>query len=92
MIDHPEEREYALGLLDEAIRETENDVQAAILFQQKMVKPIAEKFMPLFEKSNGEYEFVSIQGDPIHDEDGKSYTKNRSTTGPFHPTSAVKSR
>jgi transaldolase len=71
MLDHPEEKEYALGLLDEAIRETENDVQAAIVFQQKMVKPIAEKFLPLFEKSKGEHGFVSIQGDPIHDEDGE---------------------
>ena len=71
MIDHPEEKEYALGLLDEAIRETKTDDDAAILFQQKIVKPIADKFMPIFERSNGEHGWVSIQGDPIHDEDGE---------------------
>lgn len=71
MLDHPEEKEYALGLLDEAVKETDNDVEAAILFQQKLVKPIAEKFIPLFEESNGEHGYVSIQGDPIHDEDGE---------------------
>jgi transaldolase len=71
MLDHPEEKEYAYQLLDEAIRETETDVQAAILFQQKIVKPIAEKFLPMFEESGGEHGYVSIQGDPIHDEDGE---------------------
>ena len=71
MIDHPEESAYALKLLDEAIRETETDSQAAIIFQQKMVKPIAEKFMPMFEKSQGEHGYVSIQGDPINDEDAE---------------------
>jgi len=71
MLDHPDEKEYALQLLDEAIRETETDDQAAILFQQKIVKPIAEKFLPIFEASGGKDGFVSIQGDPIHDEDGE---------------------
>lgn len=90
MIDHPEEREYALVLLDEAIRETENDVQAAILFQQKMVKPIAEKFMPIFEKSNGEYGYVSIQGDPIHDEDGDVIYEESLYNRPISPNICCK--
>jgi transaldolase len=69
MLDHPEERAYAEALLDEAIRETDNDWQAAELFQRKMVKPIAQRFMPLFEKSNGQHGYVSIQGDPINEDD-----------------------
>lgn len=69
MIDHPEEGEYALKLLDEAIRECDDDWETAELFQRKMVKPVAEKFMPLYEKSNGQHGYVSIQGDPINEDD-----------------------
>ncbi len=69
MIDHPEEGEYALNLLDESIRECDDDWETAEIFQRKMVKPIAEKFMPLFEKSNGQHGYVSIQGDPINEND-----------------------
>jgi transaldolase len=69
MIDHPEEGEYALKLLDEAIRECDDDWETAEIFQRKMVTPIAEKFMPLFEKSNGQHGYVSIQGDPINEDD-----------------------
>lgn len=69
MIDHPEEGEYALNLLDESIRECDDDWETAEIFQRKMVKPIAEKFMPLFEKSNGQHGYVSIQGDPINEDD-----------------------
>jgi transaldolase len=69
MIDHPEESEYALRLLDESIRECDDDWETAEIFQRKMVKPIAEKFMPLYEKSNGQHGYVSIQGDPINEDD-----------------------
>ena len=69
MIDHPDEREYALKLLDEAIRETSNINETAEVFQRKLVKPIADKFMPLFKKSLGQHGYVSIQGDPINEDD-----------------------
>ena len=69
MIDHPEESEYALKLLDEAIRETNDMNESAEVFQRKLVKPIADKFMPLFIKSSGQHGYVSIQGDPINEDD-----------------------
>lgn len=69
MLDHPDEHEYALKFLDESIAETDNDWEAAEIFQRKMVKPIAEKFMPLYEKSGGQHGYVSIQGDPINEDD-----------------------
>src|SRR5258707_6992539 len=52
MVDHPEEREYALRLLDEAIRETESDKYDAEVFQRKLVAPIAECFLPLSTNSS----------------------------------------
>ncbi len=69
MLDHPTEGPYALALLDEAIRETEHAHQAAIVFQQKLVKPIAAKFEPQLAQAGGVYGYVSIQGDPIDEED-----------------------
>jgi transaldolase len=69
MLDHPEEHEYAMKFLDEAIWETDNDYEAAEIYQRKLVKPIADKFMPLFESSHGQHGYVSIQGDPINEDD-----------------------
>lgn len=69
MIDHPEEGEYARSVLDEVVREVSDDVQAVAEFQRRMAKPICEKFMPVFEASQREAGYVSIQGDPIREED-----------------------
>lgn len=69
MIDHPLEGAYALPILDAAIRESSNDDEAAAIFQRKLVKPIAEKFLPVYERSGHQQGYVSIQGDPIHEDD-----------------------
>ncbi len=37
-----------------------------------MVKPIAEKFRALYDRSDGRHGYVSIQGDPIEDEDAEA--------------------
>lgn len=68
MVDHPTEGVYALQFMEEAIRETDNDDEAAAIFQRKLVLPIAEKFIPLYEQSDHEQGYVSIQGDPIHED------------------------
>lgn len=69
MIDHPEEGAYAAQILDEVLKEEPDDRRAAVVYQARMVRPIAEKFMPLYEKSGGQHGYVSIQGDPFDDED-----------------------
>ena len=69
MLDHPEEGEYALKHLDEAVQETDSDWECAEVFQRKMVKPIAEKFLPIYERTGGIRGHVSIQGDPINEDD-----------------------
>ena len=69
MIDHPVECSYALQILDETIREIGDDHEAIAEFQCRMVRPVAEKFLPLFEKSGGRQGYVSIQGDPIREDD-----------------------
>lgn len=59
---------YAMNVVDEVVREVQDDNAAADLIQQKLVKPILDKFLPLYERSSGLQGFVSIQGDPFQDE------------------------
>ena len=68
MLDHPEYSDYAYGILDEVLRDVPDDKIAAIEFQARMVKPVAEKFMPLYQKTGGVHGLVSIQGDPFVDD------------------------
>ncbi len=69
MIDHPEEGEYARQVLDDVIREVRDDTEAVSVFQRRMAARICEKFMPIFEASNQQEGYVSIQGDPIRESD-----------------------
>lgn len=69
MIDHPLEGAYALEILDKTIQEIAGDDEAIAEFQRRLVKPVAEAFMPLYQSSGGKQGYVSIQGDPIHEDD-----------------------
>lgn len=69
MLDHPIEGAYAAKILDGTLQEVENAGEAAAEFQRRLVKPIADKFMPVYTESAGKKGFVSIQGDPIHEDD-----------------------
>ncbi len=69
MLDHPTEGEYAMRLFQEALQEAGDESETAEIFQRKLIKPIADKFLPVFEKSGGEDGYVSIQGDPIREDD-----------------------
>jgi transaldolase len=69
MVDHPTEGAYALKLLDESIKESPSDDEAIAIFQRKLVKPISDRFLPIFTKSNEDQGYVSIQGDPIREDD-----------------------
>jgi transaldolase len=69
MLDHHSESAYALQILDESIRDCEDDDKAIAEYQRRLVKPIAEKFLPIFSSTHGSQGFVSIQGDPVHEDD-----------------------
>lgn len=69
MIDHASEGQYARLLLEGAVGESASDDEAEAMLQRKLVKAIAEKFFPIYEKSGGRDGHVSIQGDPIHEND-----------------------
>jgi len=69
MLTHETGQDHALALLDETLRESRDDNEVECILQRKLVKRIAEKFMPVYERTNGRHGYVSIQGDPIHEED-----------------------
>lgn len=69
MLDHPEESEFAYSVLDQVVHEIDDAVEAATEFQRRLAQPICEKFMPIFENTNHDQGYVSIQGDPIREED-----------------------
>jgi transaldolase len=63
------EPERARRAIREAIQESSDDRGAADGAQQKMVKEIMEKFLPLYQRDPRRQGLVSIQGDPHRDED-----------------------
>jgi len=69
MFDHPDEGAYASVILEEVLREFKDDDEAIEVFQRRLVKPIADKFMPIFQHTSGQHGYVSIQGDPIREDD-----------------------
>lgn len=71
MLTHEEGKAHALALLDETLKESNDDNQVECILQRKLVKGIADKFMSVYERTNGEHGYVSIQGDPINEEDPK---------------------
>jgi transaldolase len=68
MVDHPTEGPYALKVMDETIRAVKQEQDVIAEFQRRLVKPICEKFLPVYQQSSERKGFVSIQGDPLHEE------------------------
>lgn len=61
--------DYIRGVIDEVIRETDDNDTAAELVYQQVAKRILNEFLPLYEESNGQQGFVTVQGDPRLDDD-----------------------
>jgi transaldolase len=71
MLNHPDYKDDALTQLDETLKESDDDNQVECILQRKLVKGIADKFMTVYERTNGDHGYVSIQGDPINEEDAQ---------------------
>lgn len=69
MLNHDLYKDDALALLDATLKESPDDNEVECILQRKLVKKVAEKFMAVYERTNGAHGYVSIQGDPIHEED-----------------------
>jgi len=64
-----DEKDYVLNIVDEVVKDVKDDNEACDLIQQKLVKRILNKFLPLYERNPGKEGFVSIQGNPFADDD-----------------------
>ena len=80
----------ALPIIRAACAETEDDTRAAELVQLKLVKKLTDAFLPLFESSGGREGFVSIQGAPEADTDGKHILREAHEGHALAPNAAPK--
>jgi len=71
LFDRPGEKEYVSALLDRVIEEADSATKAEEELQRRLVAGIAEKFMPIYKKYPGENGYVSIQGDPINEDNAE---------------------
>jgi transaldolase len=69
LFGRPDEKEYVSGLMDTLIKELDTATDVEQELQRRLVAVIAEKFMPLYKKYPRENGYVSIQGDPINEDD-----------------------
>ena len=70
MLMHETEKQYAYGMLDAVMREHKNKEPDEIqeIFQRELVREIANRFLPLYKKTQGRQGFVSIQGNPLKED------------------------
>jgi transaldolase len=69
IINDPVEGQHAKDLIDLAIKETADNNEVECIVQRKLIKEVSDLFLPLWHSSRGLYGYVSIQGDPINEED-----------------------
>lgn len=75
MLVHPKNKEHAIGLMRELVKEIEDDTAVEIAMQRQLVGEVAKQFLPLYEASNGRQGYVSIQGDPYDESCGNIVEK-----------------
>jgi transaldolase len=61
--------DYIRGVIDEVIRQTDDQDAAADRVYQGASARVMARFLPLYEESQGDYGYVTMQGDPREDED-----------------------
>jgi len=60
--------DYIRGVIDDVIRESDDDEVAAIRVYRRVTARVIERFLPLYEQSSGEVGYVTMQDDPRVDE------------------------
>lgn len=67
MLTHPTQSKRALEILHSILKEEKDDNEALIRYQREMVSKISKIFDSIYQKTNGEFGYVSIQGDPFNE-------------------------
>ncbi|MEX0331022.1 MAG: transaldolase family protein [Puniceicoccaceae bacterium] len=90
MLTHAKGKDNAMELLDATLSESEDDNEVLCSLQGKLISEIAKVFMPVWEESNGAHGYVSIQGDPIHEEDPQVIINEARRNREFSPNMMIK--
>ena len=69
MLVHPKGKDNAFALLDEALDQSDDDNQVQVILQRELVREVAKVFLPIYEESEGKRGYVSIQGDPLKEDE-----------------------
>lgn len=68
MLSSENEKSYALGILNNILKDTKDCDVAIDYLQRELVAPIAKKFLPLYEQTGGRSGYVSIQATPLKED------------------------
>lgn len=68
MLNHPTDSYIAKEKLAKILSEEPDDNMVIKTLQRSLVDDIAKIFLPMYEQSNGKDGYVSIQGDPFHED------------------------
>lgn len=68
MMSNCQEAAYVDAKLDDVLAEEPDDNEALVKLQRELVTAIAEHFRPIHAASGGRSGYVSIQGDPFHED------------------------
>lgn len=68
MLSHATEGDHAREVLAKIVHDESDDTMAVVKLQRELVAEIAKAFMPLYLETKGRFGYVSIQGDPFHED------------------------
>ncbi len=69
MLNHPEMKALGKEILNKAVHQEDDDSLAASLVQSLLAEKLMHEFKGVYEKSGGRKGWVSIQGDPVKEDD-----------------------
>lgn len=90
MLTHPQETDYTRQLLEQVLAATDDDNEAICMLQRKLIHGISEKFMPLWKTSHGRHGYVSIQGDPVNEDDAEVIIREARINRTLNPNMMIK--
>lgn len=68
MLTNEKEKAHVFGTLDKILKTEKDNNEVEVKLQRELVATIAKIFLPMYEKSFGKQGYVSIQGDPFHED------------------------